>query len=125
MTTPRDLLRVLDDPAAPAFVVSDEPGEVLLTLVAHILLADGDLSDDEVRAVERLLGGRKKPPRETLMELAGRPLDYQRLADLFPDPRDRDDVVTLAEHGVWGDDKVEPGEVDILDKLAEVLKVVR
>jgi hypothetical protein len=33
--------------------------------------------------------------------------------------------VTLAEHGVWGDDEVDPREWDIVDQLVDKLGVTR
>ena len=45
--------------------------------------------------------------------------------EFYPDSADRDDIVTLAEHAVWGDDEVDPREWDLVDKLVEVLGVER
>ncbi|HEX6241593.1 MAG TPA: hypothetical protein VFZ61_11885, partial [Polyangiales bacterium] len=62
---------------------------------------------------------------EYLQSAAARRLDLDRLAQLFPDPVDRDDIVTLAEHAVWGDNRVKHEELDLVDRLVERLGVTR
>jgi hypothetical protein len=63
--------------------------------------------------------------RAYIKAAAARRLNLDRLAELFPDPVDRDDIVTLAEHAVWGDNRVESEEWDLVDQLVEKLGVVR
>lgn len=121
---PSDLLRVLDDPKLPGITKQDAQSELLLTLVAHLFFADERLDRGELALMERLL-----PPnidaREHVESLTKRPLDLPALAAMFPDPQDRDDIVTLAEHAVWGDDEVDSREWDLVDQLVEALGVDR
>ena len=121
---PQDFLHVLDHPEAPALTARGPEAELLLTVVAHLFFADRALDDREVQLVQRLAAG-VPDVRAYIEELAGRELDYARLAATFPDPKDRDDIITLAEHAVWGDDQVDAREWDVVDRLVETLGVVR
>ena len=121
---PREIIHLIDTPEALGAPVSDEQTEILLTLLVHMFFVDRRLDDGEVALLTRIL-----PPGEDvnahIEKLRGRPLDLDRLAALFPDPSDRDDIITLAEHAVWGDNEVDPREWDFVDQLVEKLGVVR
>ena len=121
---PREIIDLIDNPGAQNALPEGEQTEVLLTLLAHMFFVDRRLDDGEVALLSRLL-----PPgrdvKATIEELGQRPLDLDRIAALFPDPADRDDIVTLAEHAVWGDNEVDPREWDLVDALVERLGVVR
>lgn len=121
---PGQLIHLLDNPEAPRNVERDEPTELLLTLLVHMFFADRRLDEGEVALIERILPGGVET-QSYIEELSKRPLDLDRLSELFPDPKDRDDIVTLAEHAVWGDDEVDPREWDFVDKLVEKLGVTR
>ncbi|MDB4975773.1 MAG: Tellurite resistance protein TerB [Myxococcaceae bacterium] len=121
---PGQLIDLLENPKAPRSVERDEQTEILLTLLVHMFFADRRLDDGEVELLTRILpeGEDAQPYIE---ELSKRELDLDRLAALFPDAKDRDDIITLAEHAVWGDDEVDPREWDFVDKLVEKLGVSR
>ena len=121
---PRELIHLLENPDAKQTVQRDEPTDLLLTLIAHMFFADRRLDDREVALVSRILPA-GEDVRSAIAELAGRELDLDRMAQLFPDMSDRDDIVTLAEHAVWGDDEVDPREWDFVDALVEKLGVTR
>jgi hypothetical protein len=109
---PAEFIHVLDHPEAPPLVAHDAASELLLTLLAKMFFADrlaGDVADS----------------RSYVEELAARPLALDALAEAFPDAQDRDDIITLAEHAVWGDGRVDAREWDWVDQLVEVLGVVR
>ena len=118
------ILSVLDNPTTPALMERTEDEEVLLTMMVHMFFADGIVADSELKVLQRLVGDKTDSElRAYLGELGGRHLDYSELATRFPDRQERDDIVTLAEHGIWGDNIVEPGEVDMLENLMEVLGI--
>lgn len=121
---PGQLIHLLENPKAARPLESDEQTEILLTLLVHMFLADRRLDKGEVALISRLLpeGQEAEPYIEALSK---RELDLDRLAALFPDLADRDDIITLAEHAVWGDDEVDPREWDFVDKLVEKLGVSR
>lgn len=121
---PRDFIHVLENPGAPPVSQQTSEAELLLTLVAKLFFADKVLDERELALVSRLASG-VADVRGYVEKLAARELDFEKLAATFPDPKDRDDVVTLAEHAVWGDDEVDSREWDIVDKLVEVLGVDR
>jgi uncharacterized membrane protein YebE (DUF533 family) len=121
---PGHLIHLLDNPDAPRTVQRDEPTEILLTLLVHMFFADRTLAEGEVKLIQRILP-EGVDTQSYIEELSKRPLDLDRLAALFPDAKDRDDIVTLAEHAVWGDDEVDPREWDFVDKLVEKLGVSR
>ncbi|MDB4990444.1 MAG: Tellurite resistance protein TerB [Myxococcaceae bacterium] len=121
---PGQLIELLENPKAPQPLERDEHTEILLTLLVHMFFADRRLDDREVSLLTRILPeGQDAQPY--IEELSKRELDLDRLAALFPDPKDRDDIITLAEHAVWGDDEVDPREWDFVDKLVEKLGVSR
>lgn len=125
-TKPRDLITVLENPNASPLPVRDEECEALLSMLAHLFFSDGHLDEGEVALIARLAGGMSGDAvNEYIARLALRPLDLEGLGRLFPDPRDRDDILTLAEHGVWGDSIVEHAEMDMLDELIRVLDIRR
>jgi uncharacterized tellurite resistance protein B-like protein len=121
---PRDFIHVLENPAAPPISERSAETEQLLTLVAKLFFADRVLDERELKLVQRLAAGVPDLP-SYMQELSARPLDLQKLAATFPDGKDRDDIVTLAEHAVWGDDEVDSREWDIVDQLVEVLGIDR
>lgn len=121
---PSELIKLLENPQAPKKVERDEPTELLLTMLVHLFVADRRLDDREITLLSRILP-EGEDARGYIDELSKRTLDLDRLAQLFPNPKDRDDIVTLAEHGVWGDDEVDPREWDIVDRLVEKLGVTR
>jgi uncharacterized membrane protein YebE (DUF533 family) len=124
MGRPRAFLDVLEDPAAAPLGKLSGADTLLMRLLAHMFYADDDVARSELAVFGRLVGPLEEEDlREYLDDLVERPLDYDELARLFPDPRDRDDIVTLAEHAIWGDNRVERGEVDMLEDLMEALGI--
>lgn len=124
MSRPRAFIDVLVDPAAAPLGKPTGPAAQLMRLLAHMFYADGDIASTELDVFGRILGSSDQEElREYLEDLVESPLDYQEIARLYPDPQDRDDIVTLAEHAIWGDRRVEEGEVDILEDLMEALGV--
>jgi uncharacterized membrane protein YebE (DUF533 family) len=122
--TPGQLIHLIENPKAARPVERDEQTEILLTLLVHMFFADRRLDEGEVELIKHLLPeGENVQPY--IQELSKRELDLDRLAALFPDAKDRDDIITLAEHAVWGDDEVDPREWDFVDKLVERLGVSR
>jgi len=121
---PAEFIHVLDHPEAPPLVAHDAASELLLTLLAKMFFADRSLDEGELAIIERLAGD-VADSRSYVEELAARPLALDALAEAFPDAQDRDDIITLAEHAVWGDGRVDAREWDWVDQLVEVLGVVR
>jgi hypothetical protein len=120
---PRQFLEVLEKPEAPPCGVVDEQAEMLRTLLVHLFFADLDLDKGELDLFARVLP--EGDVSEYVKSAAARRLNLDRLAALFPDPVDRDDIVTLAEHAVWGDNNVNRRELDLVDLLVAKLGVVR
>ena len=120
---PREFINVLENLDAPALTAHDEGGQALLGLLAHTYFADGRLDEGELAQMRRLAGVDDVTP--LLEELRQKPLDITKLGELYPDPKDRDDIITLVEHAVWGDDDPDGREWDIVDKLVEGLGVDR
>ena len=121
---PGQLIYLLEHPNAPRDVPRTEQAEILLTMLAHMFFADRRLDDGEVALLQRILPEGLEA-RKYIEELGQREFDLDRLAALFPDAKDRDDIVTLAEHAVWGDNEVDPREWDFVDRLVEKLGVTR
>jgi hypothetical protein len=120
---PRQFLEVLENPEAPRCAVIDEQAEMLRTLLVHLFFVDLDLDKREMELLARVLPEGDVPGH--IKALAARKLNLDRLAALFPDPVDRDDIVTLAEHAMWGDNNVDRREWDLVERLVETLGVVR
>ena len=124
MGRPRAFLDVLDDPSAPPIGKPTGPDALLMRMLAHMFHADDDVARSELAVFARLVGPMdERELRAFLDDLVAQPLDYQGLARAFPDPKDRDDIITLAEHGIWSDDRVERGEVEMIEDLMAALEV--
>ncbi len=123
MTRPREFIEALENPDAPNCTATGERAEMLRTLLVHLFFADLDLDKGEFSMLKRVLPS--EDVRGYILSLAARRLDLDKLAALFPDATDRDDIVTLAEHAVWGDNRVARAEWDIVDRLVEKLGVER
>lgn len=120
---PREFIDALENPHARRCDASGEQADMLRTLLVHLFFVDLDLDKRELALLERVFPD--EDIREYIKAVAPRRLDLDRLAALFPDPIDREDIVTLAEHAVWGDERVENEEWDMVERLAEKLGVVR
>jgi uncharacterized membrane protein YebE (DUF533 family) len=124
MGRPRAFLDVLDDPAAAPLGKPTGPDALLMRMLAHMFHADDDVAHSEIAVFSRLVGPvDEEELREYLDDLVEQPLDYDELARAYPDPVDRDDIVTLAEHAIWSDNRIERGEVDMIEDLMEALGV--
>lgn len=123
MTNPRDFLDVLENDAPPV-TVDDAGGALLLHLMVHIFFADEELHEKELAVIKKLVGADNEDElRDQITQMNNLPMNFDKLAEAFPEESDRQDIITLAEHGFWADNQMEPGEMDVLDKLAEVLEI--
>ena len=123
MIRPRDFLDVLENDAAPV-QVNDTGGALLLHLLVHMFFADEVLHAKELAVLGRLVGAEDDGAlREQVTEMGAMAMNFDKLAELYPDQQDRLDIITLAEHGFWADNQMEPQEMDVLDKLAEVFGI--
>ncbi len=117
-------LAVLADPSAPP-VVGDEPIDTtLLTLLAHVAFADGQVGDEEFTLLARLfpgLGSGAILERVTQALDAG--LDVDALKAALPTPVDRSKALRFATHMAWADDDLHPGEGELIRRLARELGV--
>jgi hypothetical protein len=120
---PREFLDVLENPQLPRCEVVGEQAELLRTLLVHLFFADLDFDKRELSLLKRVLPDVNT--REYVKSVASRRLDLDRLAELFPDVADRDDIVRLVEHASWSDEKVEHREASLLQRLIEKLGLVR
>ena len=118
---PREFIRTLEDPTLPRCEVVGEQAEQLRRLLVHLFFIDHDLDRRELALLQRLLPSANV--REYVAAAATKQLDLDRLAALFPEPEDRSDIVSLALHAAWGDDKIERRERDLLDRLVDKLGV--
>ncbi len=118
---PRQFIEALENPDAPRCVVSDERAEMLRTLLVRLFFVDLELDKRELALLVRVLP--EGDVRKHVEAAASRRLDIDRLAALFPDPADRRDIVKLAEHAVWGDEKLDRREREVLALLTEKLGV--
>jgi hypothetical protein len=120
---PREFLDALENAALPPCDAPGEQAELLRSLLVHVFFADLELDRRELTMLERVLP--KVNAREYVKSLAARRLDLDRLAELFPDPADRDDIVRLAEHAAWGNEKLERREWSLIERLKEKLGLLR
>jgi hypothetical protein len=101
----------------------NEQADMLRTLLVHLFFVDLDLDQGEMDLLARVLPD--GDARAYVASAATRRLNLDRLAALFPDPVDRDDIVTIAEHAMWGDNNPDRREWDLVERLVEKLGVVR
>jgi uncharacterized tellurite resistance protein B-like protein len=120
---PHDFIDVLENRQLPPCGATGERAELLRSLLVHLMFIDHDLDKRELVLLQRVLPDTNA--RDYVQAVAARKLDLERLAALFPDPDDRNDIVTLAEHAAWGDEKVVHRELAVLTRLIELLGVTR
>jgi hypothetical protein len=120
---PREFLSALENPSLPRCTERGEHAELLRALLVHLFFVDLDLDKRELALLQRVLPDLNV--RDYVKSLAARRLDLDRLAALFPDPDDRDDIIRLAEHAAWGDAKLAHRERDLLDRLGDKLGIAR
>lgn len=120
---PREFLDVLDDPELPRCEVTGEQAEMLRRMLVHLFFADLDFDSRELKLLKRVIPDVNT--RDYVKAIAAQRLDLERLAIVFPDPTDRDDIVTLAEHAMSTDGKVERREWSLVTRLRETLGVSR
>ena len=123
MTRPGDFLEVLNNPKATPLQIDDRGGALLLHLIVHIFFADQTLHERELELISRLVGESGDELRKRITELGGIEMSFAKLAEVFPERQDRLDIITLAEHAWWADNQLEAGEMDVADKLADVLDI--
>ena len=112
---PREFLDALENAELPRCEVGGEQAELLRMLLVHVFFADLDFDKRELTLLQRVLP--KIDTRAHVASLAAKRLDLDRIAELFPDPTDRADIIKLAEHAVWGDDKVHGRERNLVQRL--------
>lgn len=120
---PREFLDVIESPELPRYERADEQAEMLRHLLVHLFFADLDFDRRELTLLQRVLPAANT--REYVTALATRRLDLDRLAALFPEARDRADIVALAEHAMSSDGKIEHREWHLVDRLKDRLGVPR
>jgi hypothetical protein len=123
-TRPSDFINILENPSARPLQISDTEGALLLHLIVHIFFADEHLDDREVKLLGELIGEKADDTlRERIGELGKLEMNFDKLAEVFPDKKDRRDIITIAEHAWWADNMIEPGEMDVADELAELFDI--
>ena len=126
MSTPRQFIEVLENKDAPAITERDAGGELLVGLLVHLFFSDHELADSELDLLSRLLGDKSRDDLRGHVEAVGKAgYDYAALASAYTDAQTRDDILTLAEHGVWADNRIEREEMDVLDDLVRALDIKR
>ena len=118
---PRDFIDVLENQRLPSSAATGERAELLRSLLVHLFFIDHDLDKRELRLLERVLP--EGSVRDYVKTVAARKLDLERLAAVFPDADERRDIIKLAQHAAWGDEKLVHREQDVLDRLMEALGV--
>jgi uncharacterized tellurite resistance protein B-like protein len=124
MTTPRDFIDTIENADAKPLAIGDTSGALLLHLLVHMFFADEELHEKEVAVLKRLVGADDDGElQKHVNELNALDMNWAKLAETFPEEKDRLDIITLAEHGFWADNQMKFSEMDVLDKLAEVLEI--
>jgi hypothetical protein len=118
---PRDFIDVIEDRQLPRCVATGERAELLRSLLVHLFFIDHDLDKRELVLLERVLPDANV--RDYVKTVATRKLDLERLAAAFPELEERRDIIELAEHAAWGDEKLVMRERAVLDRLTEILGV--
>lgn len=121
---PRDFIDVLENRQLPRCAASGDRADALRGLLVHLFFIDHDLDKRELVLLERVLPDGVSG-RDFVKSVAARKLDLERVAQLFPERADREDILELADQAAWGDEKVVVRERTLLDRLTEVLGVTR
>lgn len=121
---PRDFIDALENRQLPRCTARGDRADALRSLLVHLFFIDHDLDKRELVLLERVLPDGVSG-RDFVKAVAARKLDLERVAQLFPERQDREDILELADQAAWGDEKVVLRERTLLDRLTEVLGVTR
>jgi len=119
---PGDLLQILRNPDLPPLMGLDEQSELMLILLVHMFFADGRVDDRELAVMSRLLGA-EADARGFIKMLGDQPVDLASLGNAFPERKDREDLVLLADLVMQVDDDADARERRLIEDLARTLDV--
>lgn len=90
----------------------------LLALLATVAFADGEVDDDEVQFLKRVLPGRTDAALRQWAKAAGaRPLKLEAIALALPTPEDRWRALRFTVRMAWKDGSLDPAERELLERL--------
>ncbi len=115
-------LALIDDPERPPLDLEHPQDAPLLSLLIALAHSDGEIRDEELALIERICPHRAGPELRAWVEAQGdAALDLRTLANAFPDPVDRWNLVRLATRMMCIDGDIAPEEKEVLADLAAAL----
>jgi tellurite resistance protein len=96
----------------------------LLALLAAVAFADGEVDDDEVQFLKRVLPGRTDAALRQWAKAAGaRPLKLEAIARALPSMEERWRALRFTVRMAWKDGTLHAGEKDLLEQLCVALEM--
>lgn len=113
-----------DDPTPQALDANKPEDAALLALLASIAFADGEVDDDEVAFLKRVLPGRTDAALRQWAKAAGaRPLKLEAIARALPTPESRWRALRFTVRMAWKDGTLDPAEKNVLENLCAAFEL--
>ena len=122
MTRVDDFLELVDNPARQALTPGHPADDALIALLVHTAFSDGDVDDEELDFLQKVLPGRDRGQLATWARQVGsQPLQVAAVAAALPTVDERWKGLRFAARMAWKDGEVHSQERELLSNLARGL----
>ena len=98
---------------------------ILLSILIHAAFSDGIVVEEEFDLLLRMMPGLELGEALSVVsEESQRPMDFDALQSIFPNPAERAALVRAVSFMIASDNQIAPSEHVFLQKLREALQVV-
>lgn len=119
MTRVDDFLELVDNPARQALTPGHPADDALIALLVHTAFSDGDVDDEELDFLQKVLPGRDRDQLATWARQVGsQPLQVSAVAAALPTVDERWKGLRFAARMAWKDGEVHSEERELLTNLA-------
>ncbi len=124
MSRVEEYFRLLRNRSRSRITPGEPDDDALLALLVHMAFSDGDVHDQELAFLHRMLPGRDPEALRTwVRDVTSVPLPFEAIASALPSPDDRWKGLRFAARMAWSDGEVHPNERSLLDQLAVALEL--
>jgi hypothetical protein len=122
MTRVDDFLELVDNPARQALTPGHPADDALIALLVHTAFSDGDVDDEELDFLQKVLPGRDRADLANWARQVGaQPLKIDAIAAALPTADERWKGLRFAARMAWKDGEVHSQERELLANLARGL----
>lgn len=123
MSRVRDYLNLIEDPSSARLEPGDPADGALLALLAYVAFSDGEVADQELEFLQKVLPHRDPEALRAWAAEAGQmELDLAIVADAMPTISERLTCLRFCARMAWKDGVIDEREHNLLVQLAEVFE---